>query len=273
MAALGLVIVLVSIGAIRPPATRAHDIPGFDRFMYALGQVESGGRYDAYNATSGAYGKYQIIPSSWRVWAERVLGDADAPKTPENQELVARATIHDAFHRYEQWRLVAYWWLTGRVVYDSSQWSDYATSYVNKVLAIYQSTSTTSSTVLSTRISRYQETYQYIRWTGHWRNAQHTAYAGGQARWTDEPGATATFGFRGYSVTWIGPRGTTRGKARISIDGAYVRTLDLYATSFRPVNTLFTKSWSAYGYHTLKIEVVGTAGRPIVAIDEFRVGK
>src|SRR3712207_6933769 len=40
---------------------------------------------------SGAYGKYQIIPSSWKIWADRVLGDPYAAKTPENQELVARS--------------------------------------------------------------------------------------------------------------------------------------------------------------------------------------
>ena len=38
--------------------------------MYAMGQVESGGNYYARNPTSGAYGKYQIMPSNWPAWAQ-----------------------------------------------------------------------------------------------------------------------------------------------------------------------------------------------------------
>ena len=50
---------------------------------------ESGGDYAARNRLSGAYGKYQIMPSSWRAWADRYLGDPNAIPTPANQELVA----------------------------------------------------------------------------------------------------------------------------------------------------------------------------------------
>lgn len=272
--AMVIAFVIVSIGAAQPAPARGHDIPGFDRFMYALGQVESGGRYDAYNSTSGAYGKYQITPSSWSAWSLQVLGTSSAPMTPQNQETVARYKVHQAWHSYNQsWRVVAYWWLTGRVVYDESRWTTYARSYVNKVMSIYSGTATTTSTSTSTSSSRYQESYRYIGWSGSWSTASHTAYAGDAVRWSKTAGSTATFRFRGYSVAWIGPKGPTRGQAKIYIDGAYVRTVDLYSSGFRAVNTLFSKSWSEYGYRTLVIEVVGTAGRPIVAIDEFRVGK
>ena len=52
------------------PSAAAHPEPAsLDAFMRALGQVESSGRYDAVNAVSGAYGKYQIMPSNWPAWA------------------------------------------------------------------------------------------------------------------------------------------------------------------------------------------------------------
>ena len=57
--------------------------------MYAMGQVESGGNYTARNPTSGAYGKYQIMPSNWPAWARRYLGNPSARQTPANQEIVA----------------------------------------------------------------------------------------------------------------------------------------------------------------------------------------
>ena len=60
------------MGIPTPPPTFAADPPGLAQFMTAIGRVESGGRYTARNARTGAYGKYQIIPSSWRGWARLV---------------------------------------------------------------------------------------------------------------------------------------------------------------------------------------------------------
>jgi hypothetical protein len=118
---------------LAPVSTLAH-APGIDRFLYALGQVESGGRYTALNSVSGVYGKYQIMPSSWRAWAKLYLGDVDAEPTPDNQETVARAKVHSLYHGLDSWRRVAYWWLTGSS--QTSGWSTYATRYVNKVMII-----------------------------------------------------------------------------------------------------------------------------------------
>ena len=119
-----------------PPPTFAADPPGLARFMTAIGRVESGGRYTARNARTGAYGKYQIIPSSWRGWARLYLHNANARKTPANQEKVAAAKFRAAYRWLGgSWRRVAYNWLTG-----SSRkygWSRFATSYVNKVMRYY----------------------------------------------------------------------------------------------------------------------------------------
>ena len=65
------------------PLASAHHSPfSLDHFREAVGQVESGGRYDAENPTSGAYGKYQIMPANWPSWAGQYLGDRNAPWTP-----------------------------------------------------------------------------------------------------------------------------------------------------------------------------------------------
>ena len=58
-----------------PPRRR----PGINRFLYALGQVESGGSYTARNPSSGAYGKYQIMPSNWPAWAKLYVGSSTRP--------------------------------------------------------------------------------------------------------------------------------------------------------------------------------------------------
>jgi hypothetical protein len=56
---------VVLLAAVAPVATFAKDPPGLAKFMNAIAKVESGGRYTAQNTSSGAYGKYQIMPSNW----------------------------------------------------------------------------------------------------------------------------------------------------------------------------------------------------------------
>ena len=67
----------------------------------------------ARNKTSGAYGKYQIMPSNWPSWAQRYLGDSKAKPTPANQEKVAARQVQTLYKGLHSWRRVAYWWLTG----------------------------------------------------------------------------------------------------------------------------------------------------------------
>jgi hypothetical protein len=50
-----------------------------------------------------------------------------------------------------------------------------------------------------------------------------------------------------------------------------VRTVDLRRSSFDPRATLFGRSWSKPGRHSLRIVVVGTRGGSMVAIDDFLV--
>jgi hypothetical protein len=72
-------------------------------------------------------------------------------------------------------------------------------------------------------------------------------------------------------VSWVGPMGPTRGRARIYVDGTLVGIVDLRASGFSARRTLFSKSWSTSGAHTLTIRVAAASARPVVAIDELRV--
>jgi hypothetical protein len=136
-------------------------------------------------------------------------------------------------------------------------------------MAIYNGASTSSATT-TTRVL-YQETHKAIAYTGTWQAAPYPAYSGGNARWTNTKGHTATFTFTGRTAAWYGPKGPTRGQVKVYIDGAYRRTYDLYASSYRASNQILSISWASAGTHTIKLEVVGTPGRPTVAIDVFAV--
>jgi hypothetical protein len=289
-----LVAVLVALlatatlaAAIGVAPTTAAGPAGLGRFMYAVGQVESGGRYDARNAVSGAYGKYQFMPASWRGWAKRYLGDANAKPTPRNQEIVAAAKMTALYKSLGSWRRVAYWWLTGSK--RTAGWSKSATRYVNRVMRIYDrapaaptpppppkpkptAKPTPTPRLASTNtVHRYSESSPMVRYAGGWMSASHPDYAGDAVRFATRGRSRATFSFNAHAVTWFGPVGPTRGQARVYVDGKLAAKVDLYAKDFTAHKAVFTRTWPTNGKHTVTIEVVGTAGRPYVAIDEFTV--
>ncbi len=270
VAILATALILTAAGSA---SLAAWQPPGLKAFMAAVGKVESGGRYTARNPVSGAYGKYQIMPSNWPAWARTYLGNSNARQTPANQEKVAAGKFTSLYKSLGSWRRVAYWWLTGSK--RTSGWSSYATRYVNKVMALYKKGGGVKASPTKSKVSgkHYSERSARIDYDGTWRSAGHRGYTGDAVRYATKAGASATFTFTGKSVTWYGPDGPTRGKAKVYLDGKYVKTIDLHDGSFTARTVAFRKTWKSAAEHTLKIVVAGTAGHPMVAIDEFVVAK
>lgn len=277
------------VGLIGPATTQAVDPPNLERFMAALGAVESHGRYDAVNATSGAMGKYQIMPANWIAWSRRYLGDASAPPTPANQDEVARRKLTALYGWLGDWGSVAHWWLTGDGDTDASHWSDFSRGYVSKILAAMGEPNilvarTSTGTPVSppappappvqaqAQARIYDESSFAIDFSGGWGQAEFARYNGGMVRYAIESGATAWFTFTGTSIAWVGPMGPTRGEANIYLDEELVATVDVYASHYRPRAEIFSRTFDRNGTHTITIEVVGTPGRETIAIDEFVVG-
>ncbi len=264
VAILSTVLILSLAG---PAAIAAKAPPGLSAFMYAVGKVESGGNYRARNRTSGAYGKYQIMPSNWPGWAQAYLGDRNARQTPRNQETVAAGKFTSLHRSLGSWRRVAYWWLTGSK--RTSGWSPYARRYVAKVMALYAKGGGVDK--VAPNAKHYSERSAAVAYEGTWKTASHAGYAGRKVRYATKAGAAATFTFTGHRVVWYGPAGSTRGKARVSVDGTYVKTVNLHRSGFKARLAAFKATFKDGGSHTIRIEVVGTAGHPMVAIDEFVV--
>jgi hypothetical protein len=256
----------LSVGLLGAAPTLAADPPGLDQFMTATARVESGGNHKAVNRTSGAYGRYQIMPVNWRAWARRYLGNANAAPTLANQEKVAKAKMGSLYRWLGSWRRVSYWWLTGSS--GMTAWSKRATSYVTRVMAYFGGPEPTEET---TTLSRYSERSSTIDYSGTWRAARSGGYSGGAVRYATGGGATATITFTGSRIAWYGPVGPTRGKARVSIDGAVVKTVDLKQSSFKARTLVYSVSWNTAGRHTLEIEVIDTRDHRLVAIDELAV--
>jgi hypothetical protein len=271
---------ILLVALIGPATTIAVDPPNIDRFMAALGAVESHGRYDAVNSTSGAIGKYQIMPTNWRAWAKKYLGDANAAPTPANQDAVARAKLSALYGWLGDWASVAHWWLTGDGDTNPNHWSDFSRKYVNRILGLMgtdllaprKATAPSKPATPARPLTVFDETNRAIDFSGGWSEAEFARYNGGQVRYAISSGATAWFTFTGRTITWIGPKGPTRGQANVYVDEVLVATVDVYSSHYSARAKIFEQTFDRVGTHTITIEVVGTPGRETIAVDEFVVG-
>ena len=97
---------------------------------------------------------------------------------------------------------------------------------------------------------------------------------GGSYRWERRASASVEYAFRGRSITLFTMRGRSMGRARISIDGVRVATIDGYRRRLRSVGRRFTGLEP--GAHTLTVTPLGDK-RPAakdrrVAVDALRWG-
>jgi hypothetical protein len=116
-----------------------------------------------------------------------------------------------------------------------------------------------------------QETNGAIAYDGRWSRAYWNAALASYQRRSSDAGASARFAFTGFSVAWVAQKGPTSGRAKVYVDGRYVKTIDLRASSARARRIVFARRWETAAPHTVKVVVVGTAGRPRVDLDAFLV--
>jgi hypothetical protein len=69
----------------------------------------------------------------------------------------------------------------------------------------------------------------------------------------------------------VAPTSSTRGKARVYIDGVYRATIDLRTSTLQHRRVVYARTFSTSGTHTIELRVLGTAGRPMVSLDAFVV--
>lgn len=104
---------------------------------------------------------------------------------------------------------------------------------------------------------------------GSWTSATGTAYSGGSERYARTAGASVAYTFTARQVGIVATTGPGRGRAKVYVNGVYVTTIDLYAAATRYRQVVWTRTWSTLGKRTVKLVVVGTAGRPRVDVDAF----
>lgn len=104
-----------------------------------------------------------------------------------------------------------------------------------------------------------------------WRTTSSTGATGKVLHTATKAGAWMTFTFTGRSVSYVAPKGTSRGRVKVYVDGVYVKTLNLHRASPLSRVVVFARAWPTKGTHTVKLVVVGTARHPRVDVDAFVV--
>jgi hypothetical protein len=106
---------------------------------------------------------------------------------------------------------------------------------------------------------------------GEWLVVEDVTARGGTLREASSSAAVARFEFTGRDVAWIAERGPGHGRAAVFVDGRRVETVDLTAAGDQAARVVFRRHWGERGTHRIRIEVLGTVGRPVVGIDGFVV--
>ena len=119
--------------------------------------------------------------------------------------------------------------------------------------------------------SLLQQTSTSIAWAGAWTTLTSASYSGGSARSSTAAGASASYAFTGRSVALVFAKGPTRGAVQVWVDGALATTLDTYAGANAYGWVGYARNFGSSAAHTVKLVVVGTAGRPSVVLDAIEV--
>jgi nitrous oxidase accessory protein NosD len=114
---------------------------------------------------------------------------------------------------------------------------------------------------------RLQETSSSIAYSGSWHRIRSESASGSYVKYTTSTGAAARFAFDGRAFIWASPKGPTRGKARVYIDGTYRATINLWASSFMARRIVYKATWSKRGHHVVVIKDTGTTGHPRIDVD------
>lgn len=121
-------------------------------------------------------------------------------------------------------------------------------------------------------VEAHQETGAGITYAGTWKSQSVASAYGGTLRYASSAGSTAELAFTGRDVAWVAPKGPTRGKAEVYLDDRKVAKVDLFSATAQARRVVFTtKGLDPSTGHTLRIETLGTAGRPRVDVDAFVV--
>ncbi|MBS3909583.1 MAG: S8 family serine peptidase [Actinobacteria bacterium] len=121
-----------------------------------------------------------------------------------------------------------------------------------------------------------EDTAPEIAASGSWQSIASASASGGTLKSASAAGSSLTMRFSGASICWFARTGDSGGIAKVYIDGAFVKEVDLYNPTTNYQQPVFYKESLSAGNHTIRIEVTGdkntkSRGRD-VNVDGFDIG-
>jgi hypothetical protein len=108
-----------------------------------------------------------------------------------------------------------------------------------------------------------------VAYHGVWTLITTSAAVGSGYHQTTQAFATATYSFIGRNIAWVATTGVSGGKAAVYVDGHYIATIYLHATTTRYRQLVFARTLT-YGSHSIVIrDLGGTVGHTRVTLDEL----
>ncbi len=144
---------------------------------------------------------------------------------------------------------------------------------LNRNLQIVPAELTSETVPVLEPVAAYDEVSAKIHYTGTWTRSARAGDWRGHEKSAKKAGATASITFTGKRIWWIATEDPAFGRARVSIDGHVVKTVDLSPAFGGVRRTAFVHAFARVSTHTLKITVLPTAGGPRVDVDAFAVSQ
>jgi hypothetical protein len=107
---------------------------------------------------------------------------------------------------------------------------------------------------------RYEQTDPKLYYAGTWTSSSGTSYSGGNYKYANASGASVTVAFDGTSVGYVAKTASTLGRAKVTLDGGTPISVNLYSSTTKYNQKVWSVSGLAPGTHTLVIAWTGTRG-------------
>lgn len=116
-----------------------------------------------------------------------------------------------------------------------------------------------------------QQSSTTVKAAGAWTYAANSAHSGGSVKFSATAGSSVSHTFSGRAVAWVTTLRPGAGEVQVYVDGVLAATIDTGADSVAYRQVVFSRTWTSYGSHTIKLVVVGTPDRPRAELDAFEV--
>ena len=123
--------------------------------------------------------------------------------------------------------------------------------------------------------TRYQQSDSRLLYSGFWTTASTSSASRGSFRYSLASGASVTVAFRGTSLIWLAKKSPSYGLASVCVDGGVPVTVDLYSSSTKWIQKVWSSGNLPYGLHTVTVKRLGvksvSSGGTYINVDALDV--